>query len=148
MKISDILFREAIVTDLRATTKESAFRELVSSVQNAGHLAEVDPVELVHVLQWREELSSQLMNSVRTVTGKTGRGPHYVNRNASAAHRDQPAGAVMFARKRRPVIWFDLLKTQGLVGSLLQMRYYLERLPIGSVRSSSKCAECDGIRGS
>jgi mannitol/fructose-specific phosphotransferase system IIA component (Ntr-type) len=61
MRISDILIREAIVTDLKATIKESAFRELVSSVQNAGHLAEVDPVELVHALQWREELSSQLV---------------------------------------------------------------------------------------
>jgi hypothetical protein len=112
MEISDILIREAIVTDLKATTKESAFREHVSSVQDAGHLAEVDPVELVHALQWREELSSQLMNNVRTVTGKTGRGPHsgpYVTRNACATHRDQPAGAVMSARKRRPLTLFDLM---------------------------------------
>ena len=61
MKISDFLIREAIVTDLKAANKEGTFRELVSSVQNAGHLAEVDPDELVHALQWREELSSQLV---------------------------------------------------------------------------------------
>jgi nitrogen PTS system EIIA component len=61
MKISDILIREAIVTDLKATTKEGAFRELVSSVQHARRLAEVDPEELVHALQWREELCSQLV---------------------------------------------------------------------------------------
>jgi mannitol/fructose-specific phosphotransferase system IIA component (Ntr-type) len=59
MTISDILIREAIITELNATTKEGAFRELVSSVQDAGHLADVDPEELVHALQWREELNSQ-----------------------------------------------------------------------------------------
>ena len=46
MRISDILIRDAIVTDLKATTKEDAFRELVSSVQGAGHVVKVDPEEL------------------------------------------------------------------------------------------------------
>jgi mannitol/fructose-specific phosphotransferase system IIA component (Ntr-type) len=61
MKASDILIREAIITDLKATTKEGAFREMVRSVQGAGHLAEVDPEELVRALQWREELCSQVV---------------------------------------------------------------------------------------
>ena len=39
--------------------RRARFRELVSSVQDAGHLADVDPEELVHALQWREELCSQ-----------------------------------------------------------------------------------------
>ncbi len=59
MKISDFLIREAIITELKATTKEGAYRELVSSLQNAGHIAGVDSEELVSALQWREELSPQ-----------------------------------------------------------------------------------------
>ncbi len=61
MKISDFLIREAIITNLKATTKQGAFRELVSSLQYAGHLVEVDSEELVSALQWREELSSQVV---------------------------------------------------------------------------------------
>jgi mannitol/fructose-specific phosphotransferase system IIA component (Ntr-type) len=61
MKVSDLLIREAIITDLKALTKEDAFREIVHSVQDAGQLAHVDPEELVGALQRREELSPQVV---------------------------------------------------------------------------------------
>jgi mannitol/fructose-specific phosphotransferase system IIA component (Ntr-type) len=59
MKLSDFLVREAIITDLPATTKEGAFREIVRSMQDAGHLAEVDPEGLTRALLEREGLSPQ-----------------------------------------------------------------------------------------
>ena len=39
MKLADFLVREAIVTNLLATTKEEAIREIVRSLQNAGYVA-------------------------------------------------------------------------------------------------------------
>jgi mannitol/fructose-specific phosphotransferase system IIA component (Ntr-type) len=59
MKLLDFLVREAIITDLLATTKEGVFREIVCGLQNAGHLAEMDPESLTRALVEREEISSQ-----------------------------------------------------------------------------------------
>lgn len=58
MKLSEFLVREAIITDLLATTKEGAIREIVRSVQDAGHLAEVDTETLTGAFLEREELGS------------------------------------------------------------------------------------------
>jgi nitrogen PTS system EIIA component len=58
MKLSELLVREAIITDLLATTKEGAIREIVRSVQDAGHLAVVDTETLTGAFLKREELCS------------------------------------------------------------------------------------------
>ena len=58
MKLADYLVREAIVTDLLATTKEEAIREIVRSLQNAGYVAGVDTETLVKSFLEREELGS------------------------------------------------------------------------------------------
>lgn len=51
MILADFLVREAIITDLQATTKEDAIREIVRSIQNAGYVASVDTETLVKHLQ-------------------------------------------------------------------------------------------------
>ena len=43
MKLSDFSMRDAIITDLEATTKEAAFREIVGRLQDAGHLTWANP---------------------------------------------------------------------------------------------------------
>ena len=58
MKLSDFLVPEAIITDLVATTKEAAIREIVRSVEDAGHLARVDTEALIEAFMKREELGS------------------------------------------------------------------------------------------
>jgi PTS system fructose-specific IIA component/PTS system nitrogen regulatory IIA component len=58
MKLSEFLVPEAIITDLVATTKEAAIREIVRNVQNAGHLAHVDTEVLIQAFMKREELGS------------------------------------------------------------------------------------------
>jgi nitrogen PTS system EIIA component len=58
MKLSGFLVPEAVITDLVATTKEAAIREIVRSVQDAGHLAEVDTEALTTSFLEREQLGS------------------------------------------------------------------------------------------
>ena len=58
MKLSEFLLPDAIITDLEATTKEAAIREIVRSVQDAGHLAAVDTEVLTEAFVKREALGS------------------------------------------------------------------------------------------
>jgi nitrogen PTS system EIIA component len=58
MKLSEFLVREAIITDLVATTEEAAIGEIVRSVQDAGHLEGVDTDALTAAFLKREELVS------------------------------------------------------------------------------------------
>ncbi len=58
MKFSDFMVREAIFTDLQATTKEEAIREIVRSLHHAGALAEADLESITHTFLGREELGT------------------------------------------------------------------------------------------
>ena len=58
MQLSDFLMREAIITDLLATTREDAIREIVRSVQDASRLVEVDTETLTGAFLEREQLCS------------------------------------------------------------------------------------------
>ena len=69
MNPSDVLVREAIIPDLIATTAERAITEIIRSVQNAGHLAEVDTATMAGSFLEREKLGS-------TAIGKAVAVPH------------------------------------------------------------------------
>jgi PTS system fructose-specific IIA component/PTS system nitrogen regulatory IIA component len=58
MKLLEFLLPEAIITDLTATTKEAAIREIVRSVEEAGHLAGADTEVLTEAFMKREALGS------------------------------------------------------------------------------------------
>jgi PTS system nitrogen regulatory IIA component len=58
MKLSDFIIRDAIITDLQATTKEEAIREIVKSLHDAGYLAEADLESVAKAILNREELGS------------------------------------------------------------------------------------------
>jgi nitrogen PTS system EIIA component len=85
MKLLDFLVREAIITDLRATTKEEAIREIVRSVQDAGYLSGVDTQILTDSFMEREALASTAFEGVGC--------PH-------GGHQavDHPFGTVAFSR--------------------------------------------------
>jgi PTS system nitrogen regulatory IIA component len=55
MKISDVLFKEAIITDLEATDKKGVLEELAGPVSKIAHISEK---ELIKVLMEREQLGS------------------------------------------------------------------------------------------
>ena len=57
-KLSDFMVREAVITDLQATTKEGAIREIVCSLKDAGYLAEADTESIIRAILAREELGS------------------------------------------------------------------------------------------
>jgi mannitol/fructose-specific phosphotransferase system IIA component (Ntr-type) len=58
MKLADLILRDAIITDLEATSKGDALREIVRRVQGAGHFAGVDRDDLVDDFLGREGLGS------------------------------------------------------------------------------------------
>lgn len=58
MKLSDFVVREAILVNLKATTKEEAIREIVNSLQAAGRVSESDTESVTRAILNREELGS------------------------------------------------------------------------------------------
>lgn len=58
MKLSDFVVREAILTDLHATSKEEAIREIVRSLYEAGRVAAADQEGVARAILTREELGS------------------------------------------------------------------------------------------
>ncbi len=58
MKLSDFVVREAILVNLKATSKEEAIREIVSSLHSAGRVSESDLESITRAILNREELGS------------------------------------------------------------------------------------------
>jgi PTS system nitrogen regulatory IIA component len=58
MKLADFVVKEAILVDLKATGKEEAIREIVSSLRDAGQVAEADTECVIRAILGREELGS------------------------------------------------------------------------------------------
>jgi nitrogen PTS system EIIA component len=56
--LAEFLLPDAIISDLVATTKEAAIREIVRKVQDSGHLAKENTQKLVRAFMEREELGS------------------------------------------------------------------------------------------
>jgi nitrogen PTS system EIIA component len=58
MKLSDFVVREAILTDLKATTKEAAIRSMVESLSASGNIKGADQEGIIAAILKREELGS------------------------------------------------------------------------------------------
>ena len=59
MRMSDFVVKDAIVPELRATTKEEVIREMVDSLRAAGQLrGAADPDDVVRAILKRESLGS------------------------------------------------------------------------------------------
>ena len=58
MKLKDFVIPEAIITDLKATTKEEAIRALVGSLGASGSISQTDLEGIVAAILKREELGS------------------------------------------------------------------------------------------
>jgi PTS system fructose-specific IIA component/PTS system nitrogen regulatory IIA component len=56
--MSDFVVREAILPDLKATTKEGVIREMVESLRGAGYFKGTEPEEIVKAILKRELLGS------------------------------------------------------------------------------------------
>src|SRR5438552_542048 len=58
MRMSDFVVREAIVPDLKATTKEAVIREMVESLRAAGYFKGGELEDIVKAILKREALGS------------------------------------------------------------------------------------------
>jgi mannitol/fructose-specific phosphotransferase system IIA component (Ntr-type) len=58
MRMSDFVVRDAILPDLKATTKEAAIREMVESLRAAGYFKGSEPDDIIKAILKREQLGS------------------------------------------------------------------------------------------
>ncbi len=58
MKLTDIVAADAVITDLKATTKDEAIREIVNSLRAAGKVASEHTDAIISAIMKREELGS------------------------------------------------------------------------------------------
>jgi nitrogen PTS system EIIA component len=58
MRMSDFVVREAIIPDLKATTKEGVIREMVESLRAAGQFKTGEPEDTIKAILKRELLGS------------------------------------------------------------------------------------------
>jgi mannitol/fructose-specific phosphotransferase system IIA component (Ntr-type) len=56
--MSDFVVREAIIPDLKATTKEGAIREMVEGLRVAGYFRGAEPEDIIKAILKREQLGS------------------------------------------------------------------------------------------
>ncbi|MCA9047332.1 MAG: PTS sugar transporter subunit IIA [Planctomycetaceae bacterium] len=58
MKLTDFVVKQAIIPDLKATSKETVIREMVASLKNSGNIRAEDEEAVVAAIMKREELGS------------------------------------------------------------------------------------------
>ncbi len=58
MKLTDIVAADAVITNLKATTKDEAIREIVGSLRAAGKVAPEHTEAIISAIMKREELGS------------------------------------------------------------------------------------------
>lgn len=58
MKLADFVVRDAVLSDLTATSKEEAIREIISSLTKSGHLKNEESESVIGAIMKREELGS------------------------------------------------------------------------------------------
>ena len=58
MKLTDIVAADAVITNLKATTKDEAIREIVNSLRAAGKVAAEHTEAIISAIMKREELGS------------------------------------------------------------------------------------------
>jgi mannitol/fructose-specific phosphotransferase system IIA component (Ntr-type) len=58
MRMSDFVVREAIIPELKATTKDGVIREMVEGLRAAGYFKGTEPEEIVKAILKRELLGS------------------------------------------------------------------------------------------
>jgi len=58
MKLSDFIVADAVIPELKASTKEEAIREMVASLVKTGHVSTEHEATIVGAIMKREELGS------------------------------------------------------------------------------------------
>ena len=103
MRMSEFVVREAIISDVVATTKEGVIREMVQSLSAAGHFRGVDLEDVVRRILQRE------------VLGSTGIGRNVAIPHAKHASVDRLIGTLAICRKGIPFDSLDSLPVHVLV---------------------------------
>jgi mannitol/fructose-specific phosphotransferase system IIA component (Ntr-type) len=86
MRMSDFVVREAIIPDLKATTKEGVIREMVNGLRAAGYFKNGEPDDIVKAIIKREQL------------GSTGIGHHVAIPHTKHACVDRLIGVVAVSK--------------------------------------------------
>jgi PTS system fructose-specific IIA component/PTS system nitrogen regulatory IIA component len=98
-RMSDFVVRDAILTDLKATTKEEVIREMVESLQKAGYFADVPTDDIVRSVMRREQM------------GSTGIGRNIAIPHAKHTGTDRLVGTIALSKGGIP---FDSIDGQNV----------------------------------
>ena len=58
MRLNSFIVREAILPDLKATTRDAAITEIIQSLKDAGHFTDADVADITAAVLRREQLGS------------------------------------------------------------------------------------------
>ena len=144
MRMSDFVVREAIVPDLKATSKEGVIREMVDSLRAAGYFKNGEPDDIVKAIIKREQL------------GSTGIGHHVAIPHTKHACVDRLVGTVAISKAGVPFESLDgepvnvfvmLISPQDQPGQHLRALENVSRnlRDTGFVRSLCACTTSAGI---
>jgi PTS system fructose-specific IIA component/PTS system nitrogen regulatory IIA component len=98
-RMSEFVVRDAIVADLQSSSKEGAIREMVQSLQQAGHFGDCPTDEIVRSIMRREQL------------GSTGIGRNIAIPHAKHAGVDKLIGTIALSKAGVP---FDSIDGQAV----------------------------------
>ena len=98
-RMAEFVVRDAIVPDVQASTKEGVIREMVQSLQQAGHFADSPIDEIVRSILRREQL------------GSTGIGRNIAIPHAKCAGADRLIGTIALSKAGVP---FDSIDGQNV----------------------------------
>jgi PTS system fructose-specific IIA component/PTS system nitrogen regulatory IIA component len=98
-RMSEFVVRDAILTDLKETTKEGVIREMVESLQKAGYFSDTPTEDIVRSVLRREQL------------GSTGIGRNIAIPHAKHAGTDRLVGTVALSKAGVP---FDSIDGQNV----------------------------------
>ena len=90
MRMSDFVVREAIIPELKATTKEGVIREMVNGLRAVGYFKNGEPDDIVKAIIKREQL------------GSTGIGHHVAIPHTKHACVDRLVGTVAVSKAGVP----------------------------------------------
>jgi mannitol/fructose-specific phosphotransferase system IIA component (Ntr-type) len=142
MKLADFVVPEAIISDLRAHTKEGAVREMVDALHAAGCVGEADREDVVRAILRREQLGTTAWGQIGAAMPEArhpavARTLGTIALSRGGVEFDAPDGGpihILFLVVSPPNRPGDFLRAEEIISWLLRNEDFRNRLRRGGTR--------------